>query len=158
MAGDSLTGLVLQLLPKCELSGRRPAGIIWEDRIDEQVRMRMVALIEAWVVLLASVAASGPLATGPSVRPPGTPGASTHKPTCTWDYAPDHPSLLAYQIMRKEGSESQQGTKPGKITAAGPALGVKEDPSCAHSAESSVAIAAVVPQRSLLSLSCLLIV
>ena len=123
----------------------------------EQVRMRMVALVEALVVLLASVTACGPLATRQSVRL-GTPGASMDKPICRWEHAPAHLSLLGYQIMRKEGSSSEQGTKPGKITAGGTALGVKVDPSCVHSTESSAAIAAVVPQPSLLSLCCLLIV
>ncbi len=119
--------------------------------------MRMVALVEALAVLLASVTACGPLATGQSVHL-GTPGASTDKPLCTWEHAPAHPSLLGYQIMRKEGSWSEQGTKPSKITPAAAALGVKVDPSCVHSTESSAAIAAVGPQPSLLSLCCLLIV
>ena len=118
--------------------------------------MRMVALAEAWVVLLASVTACGPLATGQSVRL-GTPGASTDRPICTWEHAPAHPSLLADQIMRKEASWSQQSTKPGKITAAAAAPGVKADPFAVRSTESSAAIA-VVPQPSLLSLCCLLTV
>jgi len=133
------------------------AGIIREDRIYGQVHMRMVALVEALVVLLASVAACGPLAAGQSVHW-GTPGASTDKPICTWERAPAHPSLLGYQVMRKEGSWSAQGTKPGKITAAAAALGVKMDPSGVHSTESSAALGAVVPPPSLLSLCCLLIV
>ena len=119
--------------------------------------MRMVALVEAVVVLLASVTACGPLATGQSVRL-GTPRASTEKPISSWEHAPAHPSLLGYQIMRKEGSWSEQGTKPVKITAAGTALGVKVNPSCVPSTESSAAIAAVVPPASLLSQRCLLIV
>ncbi len=123
----------------------------------EQVRMRMVALMEAWVVLLASVTACGPLATGQSVRL-GTLGASTDKPICRWEPAPAHPSLLGYQVLRKEGSWSEPGTKPGKITAAAAALGVKVDPSGIHSTESSAALATVVPPPSLLSLCCLLIV
>lgn len=119
--------------------------------------MRMVALVEALVVLLASVAACGPLSTGQSVRL-GTPGPSMDKPIDRWEHAPAQSSLLGYQIMRKEGSWSEQGTKPGKITTAGTALGVKVDPSCVHPTESSAAIAAIVPQPSLLSLCCLLIV
>ncbi len=118
--------------------------------------MRMVALVEALVVLLASVTACGAPAIGQSVRL-GTPGASTDKPTYTWERAPAHPSLLG-QIMRKEGSWSEQGTKPGKITAVAAALGVKADPSAVHSTESSAALAATVPRPSLLSLCCLLIV
>jgi hypothetical protein len=117
----------------------------------------MAAVIEAWVVLLASVTACGPLATRQSVRL-DTPGASTDKPICTWEHAPAHPSLLGYQIMRKEGSWSEQGTKRSKITAVGTALGVKADSSGVHSNESPAASAAVVPPPSLLSLCCLLIV
>ena len=120
------------------------------------MRMRMVALVEALVVLLASVTACGPLATRQTVRL-GTPGASMDKPSCRWEHAPAHPSLLGYEIMRKEGSWSERGTKPGKIPAAAAALGVKTDPSCVHSTESS-AVIAVVPPPSLLSLGCLLIV
>jgi hypothetical protein len=125
--------------------------------MDEQVPMRMVALIEALVVLLASVTACGPLATGPSggLR---TPGASTDRPTSSWDHAPDHPSLLEYQIARKESCSSEQGAKPAKIMAAETALGVKARPFCRRFAESSAGIVAVVPQPSLLSLCCLLIV
>ncbi len=119
--------------------------------------MRMVALVEVLVVLLASVIACGPLAARQSVRP-GAPGASTDKPISSWEPASAHPSLLGYQIMRKEGSWSEQGTRPVKITAVGTALGVKVDPSCVPSTESSAAIAAVVPPPSLLSLCCLLIV
>jgi hypothetical protein len=115
--------------------------------------MRMVALVEALVVLLASVAACGPLATGPSA-----PGAAKDKPLCNWERAPAHPSLLGYQIRGKEGSWSELSTTPGKITAAGTALGVKVDASCVHSTESSAASAAVVSPPSLLSLCCLLIV
>jgi len=119
--------------------------------------MRTVALIEALVVLLASVIACGSPATGPSVGP-GAPGAATDKPTFTWERAPVHPSLLGNQILRKEASWSQQGTKPGKITAAVAVPGVKVDPSRVHSTESSGVIAAVVPPPSLLSLRCLLTV
>ncbi len=119
--------------------------------------MRMVALVEAWVVLLASMTACGLPATGRSVRL-GTPGASTDQPICTWERAPAHPSLLGDQVMRKEGSWSQQGAKPGQITAAPAALGVKVDPSGVHSTASWATIAAVVPQPSLLSLCCLLTV
>lgn len=119
--------------------------------------MRTVAVIEALVVLLASVTACGPLATGQRVRL-DTPRTSTDKPICTWEQAPAHPSLLGYQIMRKEGSWSEQGTKPGKITAAVAALAAKVDPAGVHSAESSAATAAVVPPPSLLSLCCLLLV
>ncbi len=119
--------------------------------------MRTVALVEALVMLLASVTACGPQATRQSVRL-DTPGASTDKLTPTWENAPAHPSLLGYQAMRKEGSWSEQGTKPGKITAAAAALGVKVDPSGIHSTESSAALAVVVPPPSLLSLCCLLIV
>ena len=119
--------------------------------------MRMVALVEALVVLLASVTACGPLATWQSVRL-GTPRASTDKPISSWEHAPAHPSLFGYQTIRKESSWSELGTKPAKITAAGTALGVKVDPSCIHSTEPSAAIAAVVPQSSLFSQCCLLIV
>ena len=119
--------------------------------------MRTVALVEALVVLLASVAPCGPRVTGQPIRS-GTPGAPTDKPICTWEHAPAHPSWLACQIMRKEGSWSEQGTTPGKITAARTALGVRVNPSYVRSTESSVAIAAVVSQPSLLSLCCLLIV
>jgi hypothetical protein len=119
--------------------------------------MRMVALVEALVVLLASVTACGPLAPGQSVRP-GTPGAATDQPVCSWEQAPAHPSLLGCQAIRQEGSWSELGAKPGKITAAGTALGAKVDPSCVHSTEPSAASAAVVPPPSLLSLCCLLIV
>jgi hypothetical protein len=101
--------------------------------------MRMVAVVEAWVVLLASVTACGPWATGQSVRP-GTPGAARDQPICTWEHAPAHPSLLGDQIMRKEGSWSEQGTRPGKITAAAAALGGKEDPSGVHSTDSLCAV------------------
>jgi hypothetical protein len=123
----------------------------------EQVPMRMVALIEAVVVLLASVTACGPLAAGQSggLR---TPGASTDKPTSSWEHAPDHPSLLEYQITRKESCPSEQGTRPAKITAAETTLGVKARPFCRRFAESSAGIGAVVPQPSLLALCCLLIV
>jgi hypothetical protein len=119
--------------------------------------MRMVALVEALVVLLASVAACGPLPTQQSARP-GAPGAATDKPTRNWERAPAHPSVLAYRIMGKEGSWSQPGTRPGKITAACMSLGVKVDPSWVHSPESSAASVASVPPPSLHSLCCLLIV
>ena len=119
--------------------------------------MRTVALVEAWVVLAASVTACGPLATGPSVRL-GTPGALADKPSSSWEHAPAHPSLVGDQITRKEVSSSQQSTKPGKITAADAALGEKVNPSGVHSTESPAAGTIVVPQPSLLSLCCLLIV
>jgi hypothetical protein len=119
--------------------------------------MRIVALVEALVVLLASVTAYGARATGQSARP-GTAGAATDKPICTWEHAPAQASLLGDQVMRKEGSWPEQGTKPGKITAAAAAPGVKVDPSRVHPAGSAVGVAAVAPQPSLLSLCCLLIV
>jgi hypothetical protein len=119
--------------------------------------MRIVALVEALVVLLASVTAYGPPATGQSVRL-GTAGAATDKPICTWEHASARPSLLGDQVMRKEGSWSEQGIKPGKITAVGATPGVKVHPSRVHPTASSVGIAAVVPQPSLLSLRCLLII
>ena len=100
--------------------------------------MRMVALVEAWVVLLASVTACGPSATGQPVRL-DTPGASTDKPICTWEHAPAHSFLLGYQIMRKEGSWSEQGTKRSRITAVGTAPGVNADSSGVHSNESPAA-------------------
>jgi hypothetical protein len=119
--------------------------------------MRIVALVEALVLLLASVAAYGSPATGQSVRL-GTAGAATDKPICTWEQAPAQSSLLADQIARKEASWSQQGAKPGKITAVVAVPGGKAGPSRVPSAASSVGIAAVVSQPSLLSLCCLLIV
>jgi hypothetical protein len=119
--------------------------------------MRIVALVEALVVLLASVAAYGPRAIGQSVRP-GTAGAATDRPICTWEQAPAQSSLLGDQVLRKEVSWSQQGAKPGKITAAAAALGVKAGPSRVYPAGSAVGVAAVVPQPSLLSLCCLLTV
>ncbi len=125
--------------------------------MQEQVRMRTVALVEAWVVLLASVAACGPLATGQSVRR-GTPGAAMDRPICTWENAPTHPSLLGDQIQRKGGSGSQPSAKPDKIMAAAALPGAKVDPSGVHFPESSAAFPAVVPPPSLLSLGCLLIV
>jgi hypothetical protein len=119
--------------------------------------MRMVALVEALVVLLASVTACGPLAAAPSVRR-GTPAAATDRPIYSWEQAPAHPSLLGDQIQRKEGSGYEQGTKPNKITATAAARGVRMDPFGVHSAASSAASAAIGPQPSLLSLCCLLIV
>jgi hypothetical protein len=119
--------------------------------------MRIVALVEALVLLLASVAAYGPRATGQSVRP-GTPGVATDRPICTWEQAPAQSSLLGDQVMRKEASWSQQGAKPGKITAAAAVPGVKAGLSRVPPAGSAVGAVAVVPQPSLLSLRCLLIV
>jgi hypothetical protein len=119
--------------------------------------MRMIAPFEALVVLLASVTACGPRAAGQSVRP-GAPRASSDQPLCSWERAPAHPSLLAYQITGKEGSWLQQSTKPGRITAAGTTSGVKVDPSCVRSPEPCAAFATVAAPPSLLSLCCLLIV
>ncbi len=119
--------------------------------------MRTVALVEALVVLLASVIACGSPAIGQSVRL-GAPGAATDTPTSTWERAPAHPSLLGNQILRKEASWSQQGTKPGKITAALAVPGVNVDPFRVHSTESFAALTAIVPPSSLLSLCCLLTV
>lgn len=119
--------------------------------------MRTVALIEALVVLLASVAAYGSPATGQSARL-GMPGASTDKPISTWERTPTHPSLLGNEILRKEGSVSEPGAKPGKITPVVAVLGVKADPSCIPSTESSAAIGTATAQPSLLALCCLLTV
>jgi hypothetical protein len=119
--------------------------------------MRMVALVEALVVLLASVAACGPLAPGQSVRP-GTPGAATEQPICSWEHAPAHPSLLGYQTLRQEGSWSELGARPGKITADAAVLGVKGDLFCVHFTEPSAASVVVAAPPSLLSLGALLIV
>jgi hypothetical protein len=119
--------------------------------------MRIVALVEALVVLLASVAAYGPRAIGQSVRP-GTPGVATDRPICTWEQAPAQLSLLGDQVMRKEVSWSQQGAKPGKITAVVAVPGVKAGLSRVYPAGSAVGAVAVVSQPSLLSLCCLLIV
>jgi hypothetical protein len=119
--------------------------------------MRMIASVEAWIVLLAAVTACGPLVTWESVRPDSR-GASADNPTLRLEHAPAHPPWLGYQIMRKEGFLSEQGAKPCKITAAGTALRVNAHPSCVYSAEPSTAISAVVQRTSLLSLCCLLIV
>lgn len=119
--------------------------------------MRIVALVEALVVLLAAVTAYGPSALPVSVCS-GVPGAPTDNPACRLEHTPAHPLSLGDQITRKEGFLSEQSTKPCKITAVGAALGVKADPSCVHQTEPSAAISAVVQRPSLLSLCCLLIV
>jgi hypothetical protein len=128
-----------------------------ESNVHGWMCMRIVALIEVWVVLLAGVTACGPLNVHAIAHADAT-GASKDQPTSKFECSPVHLSVFGNQVAAKEGSLSARDTQPCRIAPTGLSLVAKADTSFVHSTSFFVVVSTASQQSSLLFLSCFLII